>query len=485
MSLFQPHTSNPMEFSAKKLWLLGLLSAAIYGVNFHIGDFLVRIGVIDATPHPIQSYLLQVLPLGLLYLWAVRITGRAQKASGRPLVPILLFAFLFRLPLVPLEGTLSTDIYRYLWEGKIQVTAGMNPYNHPPSDERLFLLRDQAIYPHINRKEAPTIYPAGAQILFAVAHWFGADTPQELKALALAADAVTLLFLLLILRQLQLPLSQVVIYAWNPLLIYELFYSGHLESFVLPPLLGFIYFFLRGHAVAGSAALGLAAAVKLVPAFLLATIPRERRFKAALPFVFVIALSYVVYLEAGTNVVGFLPSYFSDPREIFNLGLLQLALLKVANSLALPAPWIRFVLFCFLLAVLLVIAYRPHESPADLVQKSYAVLGAYLFLIYPAFHPWYIIPLISLLCFVRSRAWLCFSLLLPLSYLKYLAPDQVMPTWVTLAQYVPLYTLLAFESVGIKRFRKVPDGPASLRHARAGGHPVSSYPSSGFPLSRE
>jgi alpha-1,6-mannosyltransferase len=444
-----------MEFCAgKKLWLLGLLSAVVYGVNFHIGDFLLQLGIIDTALQPIKSYLVQVLPLGLLYLWGVRITARTEKASGSPLVPILLFAFLFRLPLIPSEGVLSTDIYRYLWEGKIQIAAGMNPYSHPPSDKRLVLLRDEAIYPHINRKEAPTIYPAGAQILFAAAHWLGADTPQELKALALAAEALTLVLLLLILRQLLLPLSQVIIYAWNPPLIYELFYSGHLEAFLLPPLLGFIYFFLRGKVVAGSAALGLAAAVKLVPVFLLATIPRERRLKAALPFILVIALSYTFYLDAGANIVGFLPSYFSDPLEVFNLGLLQLGLFTVTNRLALPAPWIRFVLLFLLVGVLVVVAYRPHKLPGDLVQKSYAVLSAYLFLIYPAFHPWYVIPLISLLCFVQSQAWICFSLLLPLSYLQYLAPDQVMPTWVTLVQYMPLYILLALECGGMKRLWK-------------------------------
>jgi hypothetical protein len=467
MNFFEHPTNSHMEFTpGKKLWLLGLLSAAIYGVNFHIGDFLVQLGIIDAKLNPIQSYLLQVLPLGLLYLWAVRITRRPERATGNPLVPILLFAFLFRLPLIPLEGeALSTDIYRYVWEGKIQVAAGMNPYNHPPSDERFVPLRDDAIYPKINRKEAPTIYPAGAQVLFAVASWFGAETPQEFKVLALAADALTLFLLLLILRELQLPLSQVIIYAWNPLLIYELFYAGHLESFVLPPLLGFLYFFLRGQAMAGSAALGLATAIKLVPAFLLATIPRERRLKAALPFMLVIALSYVFYLDAGRDILGFLPSYFSDPREIFNPGLLQLGLMKGAAILTLPALWIRFVLFFLLLGTLLVVAYRPHESPADLVQKSYAVLSAYLLFIYPAFHPWYVIPLISFLCIVRSRAWFCFSLLLPLSYLEYPTP-----TWVTLAQYVPLYTLLAFESVEIKKWWK----PACVRFGQLGPRSTSA-----------
>lgn len=434
-----------MQFSAKnKLWLLGFLSAAIYGLNFHTGDLLVHVGIIQAVPHPIFSYLIQIMPLGLIYLCAIRIPQRMEE-NGKNLAPILLFALLFRLPLIPLESTLSSDIYRYVWEGKVQVQAGINPYIHPPLDDRLVFLRDEKIYPLINRKESPTVYPAGAQLLFALAHRAGVDTPQELKSLALAADALTVLLLLLILRQLRLPLSRVIIYAWNPLLIYELFYSGHLESFMLPPLLGFIYLFLRGWLVGAGAALGLATAIKLVPAFLLATIPPGKRLKMAIPFAFTVGFAYLFYASAGTRILGFLPTYFSDPNEIFNLGIFQLALLWITKVFSFPAHWIRFVLFVLLLAILMMISRRPCASPADIIEKSYAILSAYLLLIYPAFHPWYLCTLIPFLCVIPSRAWILFSLLLPLSYLKYLAADGTMPAWITLAQFIPLYILLILE----------------------------------------
>jgi hypothetical protein len=435
-----------MRFLTKnKIWLLGLLSAVIYGVNFRVGDFLVRLGITNAVPHPIISYLIQIILLGLIYLLALRVTMRTAQENGKHLVPILLFAFLFRLPLIPLESALSSDIYRYLWEGTVQVVAGMNPYIYSPMDDRLVSLRDQEIYPHINRKEAPTVYPAGAQLLFAFAYWAGVDTSQEFKAVALMAEAFTIFFLLLILKQLRLPLGRVITYAWNPLLIYELFYSGHLESFMLPPLLAFIYLFLRGQVVAAGAALGAATAIKLVPLFLLATLPRGSRFKMFVPFVAVVALSYLFHLEAGTQILGFLPTYFSDPYEIFNLGIVQLGSLGVAKLASLPASLIRLILLVLFLAILIAIARRPYTSLGDLVGKSYLVLSAYLFLIYPAFHPWYLCTFIPLLCLVPSRAWILFSLLLPLSYLKYLAADGAMPAWVIFAQFVPLYALLATE----------------------------------------
>ena len=57
---------------------------------------------------------------------------------------------------------------------------------------------------------------------------------------------------LLILRDHRLPQSWVVTYAWNPLVIYELFSSGHLESFMIPPLMGFVYFFRTRTIAAGA-----------------------------------------------------------------------------------------------------------------------------------------------------------------------------------------------------------------------------------------
>jgi len=69
--------------------------------------------------------------------------------------------------LVPLDpAPLSTDIYRYIWDGRVQA-AGINPYLYLPVDRKLETLRDSSIYPNINRRDyAHTIYPPAAQIFF-------------------------------------------------------------------------------------------------------------------------------------------------------------------------------------------------------------------------------------------------------------------------------------------------------------------------------
>src|SRR6266850_746404 len=187
-----------MRFSSRnKLRLLGLLSVLIYGVNFRLGEVLVQFGILATPPQSIVSYLIQLFPLTVFYLLALGLAARVKREDGKTLVPeILLFALLFRLFLVPMEtslSSLSTDIYRYIWDGRVQVAGKMNPYLYPPADKHLAPLRDQQIYPYVNRKKARTVYPAGAQILFRTLYQAGLESPAALKAAAFAADALTLL----------------------------------------------------------------------------------------------------------------------------------------------------------------------------------------------------------------------------------------------------------------------------------------------------
>src|SRR5262249_32407703 len=144
-----------MRFSSRnKLRLLGLLSVCIYRVNFRLGEVLVQFGILVTPPQSIVSYLIQLFPLTVFYLLALGLAARAQREDGKTLVPeILLFALVFRLSLVPMETSLSSDIYRYIWDGRVQAAGKMNPYLYPPADNHLPPLPAQHIFPYITRNE--------------------------------------------------------------------------------------------------------------------------------------------------------------------------------------------------------------------------------------------------------------------------------------------------------------------------------------------
>jgi hypothetical protein len=127
----------------------------------------------------------------------------------------LLIALALRLGPLLAPPALSTDIYRYVWDGRVQ-GAGINPYRYVPADPALTDLRDAAIYPNINRASyARTTHPPVAQMIFFLVTRI-ADGVTAMKLAMVAFDVGTILLILLLLRRGNAPPERVLIYAWHP-----------------------------------------------------------------------------------------------------------------------------------------------------------------------------------------------------------------------------------------------------------------------------
>src|SRR5713101_5387226 len=126
---------------------------------------LYRIGLHARGVTDIVWFIKLALVQSALYLIVVWLITRAHSARST-LILVLLFAGLFRVSIVFASPYLSDDIYRYVWDGRVQA-AGINPYRYVPADERLQSLRDEEIYPKINRRDyAHTIYPPIAEAIY-------------------------------------------------------------------------------------------------------------------------------------------------------------------------------------------------------------------------------------------------------------------------------------------------------------------------------
>jgi hypothetical protein len=89
--------------------------------------------------------LILLLISGIPFVLAVWWTFRRKEFPAYTLSIILIGGALFRLILVPLDPQrLSTDIYRYIWDERLQ-EGGVNPYLYVPVDPRLAELRDDSI----------------------------------------------------------------------------------------------------------------------------------------------------------------------------------------------------------------------------------------------------------------------------------------------------------------------------------------------------
>src|SRR5690349_3682974 len=147
--------SRPVNMKATMvLGALGVAMLVLYRSAVHSK------GVADIV------WFLKLVAVQLVIYFAVSWLTLHTKDSRTLLVLGLVFAALFRLSILFAPPYLSDDIYRYVWDGRVQA-AGINPYRYVPADEALAQLRDEKIYPNINRRDtAHTIYPPVAEAVF-------------------------------------------------------------------------------------------------------------------------------------------------------------------------------------------------------------------------------------------------------------------------------------------------------------------------------
>src|SRR5262249_18626480 len=141
----------------------------------------------------------------------------------------------------------------------------------------LRILRDPQIWMHMNRLDAHTLYPPGALLVFGAWWRVVGDSIIGFKALFVACNFVGAALLVRLLKRLGQSPKRVLIFLWNPLLIFEIAHAGHLDALYLPLVIGALLLRAVGareHAdwryeAAIGLLMGLAVLTKLYPAMLL------------------------------------------------------------------------------------------------------------------------------------------------------------------------------------------------------------------------
>ncbi len=349
----------------------------------------------------------------LLSTWLVWDGG----VSRRGLAMILAFAALLRLPVLMAPPYLSTDIYRYVWDGRVEA-AGINPYRYIPVDPHLEALRDAAIFPQINRGNyAPTIYPPLAEGIFLAVTRFGERT-IVMKAAMVGFEAIVIAVLLRLLASAGMPKPRVLVYAWHPLPLWEFAGSGHIDAALIACVVLALWARWEGRSWLAGTALAGAALVKLYPAVLLPTLCHRRDWRPAVGFAAALVLGYLPFIGAGWAVLGFLPGYAAE--EGFGAGGAGFYLLSLIRTL----PWCgglpTLAYIAGAGAVLAALAIRSllRDSLDNDFTGAAWLAAAFVVLVSPHY-PWYFVWLIVFACFAPrlSLLWLTIA-----SFLLYLVP---------------------------------------------------------------
>ena len=85
-----------------------------------------------------NAFMALTIPAGLLTIGATYLAERAPPK--RALWLVLGLAIVLRGYVLLFDPLLSSDIYRYVWDGRVQA-AGINPYRSFPADEPLAFRR--------------------------------------------------------------------------------------------------------------------------------------------------------------------------------------------------------------------------------------------------------------------------------------------------------------------------------------------------------
>jgi alpha-1,6-mannosyltransferase len=291
-----------------RLWLLGgsLFGLTMAALSLHVP------GALGVGSLSLKSWFVAITGLSAaVYLLAV-LSVTQSPGSRRGVWIVLLVAAAMRLPLIVSPPFLSTDVYRYVWDGRVQA-AGINPYRYLPADPALASLRDQSVYPRINRAEyAPTIYPPAAQVIFAAIGYVWSSV-TAVKATMAGFEILAVCCLLRLLTAAKLPSERVLIYAWNPLPVWAFAGNGHIDAASIGLLATALLLRVRHRDGWTGVAFGLAILVKFLPAVVAPVLWRPRGgWRTAGAAIVTISIFYALYSGVGARIFGFLGGYGTE-----------------------------------------------------------------------------------------------------------------------------------------------------------------------------
>jgi Glycosyltransferase family 87 len=391
--------------------------------------------------------------------WALREPlPAAPSGRRRSLRLVVLLSALLQLPGLFAGQHITNDAYRYVWDGRVQL-SGVSPYRYSPLDDHLAHLRDPLLFPglrpdqssgvgtvrtlpsdkhqlrllatqdtrtRMNHSRVTTIYPPVAEAWFAavalVTPWSWGTHGLQIGS-ALLAVGFTYLLGRWFRRRDEDP-RRALLWGWCPTVVIEASIGAHADL-LAAVLVGASVIVLTGSArsrrALGGLLLGLSVATKLTPLILLPAFAALRRIAGRSPDLRVVATAlatsaatYVPHLlAAGSLVLGFLPGYLNE--EGFDDGQGRYAVLGLVLPPSARKP-VALALGLLLVGVALWRA-RP-DRPQD---TAVWLFGAALLIGTPGY-PWYCLPLVVLAVLAGRLEWLAVAAAAYPTYALYSVP---------------------------------------------------------------
>lgn len=383
--------------------------------------------------------------LFIIYFFLLQHKNQISLRTG------ILAGLAFRFCLLLSFPALSDDVFRFLWDGRLQ-ELGINPFDFTPrqiigQNTDKFL---NELYPNLNSPDYYSVYPQLLQYLFYIATKLGG---QNLLAGAIILKAIIILFecgsiwlLIQLLKLKHLDKRNVLIYLLNPLVIIELTGNIHFEALMIFFVLLTAWLLLKKQSSAAAGALSLAVQAKLLP--LIAIPLLFKKFGLWRTFLF----GFLCVLLVGICS----PLLWDEPERLIHIfSSLQLyygkfefngsvySILRGGGWWLLgynPIWWVSKIMMLLTIVVSIII-YRRSQ---DFLKGFFWLLISYL-LLSAIVHPWYLAILIALSPFLPYRFALVWSALVPLTYHTYVVEPYEQNYVLIAVEYAAVAGYLVYE----------------------------------------
>ncbi len=406
---------------------------------------LLLVGFLPIHWSPFQSvvtYAFVFVSTSLVFLYLARQLFIAEP-STRVLSIAVAIALLIRLSFINLSPIGSDDVYRYMWDGRIQ-SHEVNPYLYAPNAPQLDSLHTPLLPAAVNHPDMKTVYFPFSQWAFYGCYQLSGESIWGYKLVLLAADFATLIGLLLLLRLLDISSKFVLLYFLCPLPIIQFALDAHIDAVGLSLLIFGLFAYFRGNKVLSYVLFALSISVKpvallIVPIVLL----REKGLWHKAQVV------VVPFLVVGAQ---FLPYIFrSNPFE----GLTRFAENWTFNGAMFESLYLYFsdnqktrLICAILLSLSLLVLYVRKKEPLDVLYFSVLLLLVFS----PVVHPWYVSWLAVLLPFARRwsgilyASFVSFTVYTIVNYKLYGNWEQ--SPLILALEYIPVVVLMFLELRG-------------------------------------
>jgi alpha-1,6-mannosyltransferase len=363
---------------------------------------------------------------------------------------VLYLTFLFQTP------SLSGDIYRYIWDGKL-LSNGISPYEYPPYASQLAYLRD-ANWQLVENKNIISPYPPFLEFLNALTYIIS-PTVVAFKATTILGGLGIIVVLPFFLKKINFDPRLTILFAWNPLFVLEFGSSGHDDTVALFLVLLSMYFLVKNQRIPAAGMMALGVVSKLFPLLIVPIFLKRWGARATSVFAVVVAGFYVPFLLLGGNVLNPISVYLFTSTPVFNGGVFSLLqnLFSASGAAVTLSRVVEYSVFgAVLIWMLGMILKKPHQ---DIQLMRYAGI---LITVYIAFsstiQPWYVSwVFVPFLVVMPTWSWVVFSGTVFLTYYTF-TQQPISPgywaeiPWVKFVEFAQLYGMMAYEIVTRRYF---------------------------------